>query len=401
MTTPCCLPVIDLSLLDRGGSNDDDPELFEAKVLQEWNEAFSQFGFCYLSSSSHGLSPLFQRVEAAALQFFTTLTPQEKAAYYLGKGYGHGGYVSPGVERVAASRLVVGYEDGSKSSSPPPPPDPVESLCVHSAKAEHVPPFLPQDFHLQDGTETVDMVVSSMEYKYGLEFKTAVQELWHGLEALLMRIMTMSAKALQLPDSYFHSAYSPGANFMRMAHYVGDADNSDDTIQDQQAGRLRYGVHTDYSGFTLLWRNHSNGLQCAAEMRQIIEDTNCHITTTTTTASEPQSWIDVPVLDDDPHALVVNAGDLIQRWTNDYWVSNLHRVVNGAAPIDDDDDDDDDDAASAKKKKDPLSIVFFTGPALDTKINILPSPVLANQEAKYQEVTAGEHLMQKLAPTST
>ncbi len=29
-----------------------------------------------------------------------------------------------------------------------------------------------------------------------------------------------------------------------------------------------------------------------------------------------------------PGTLVVNAGDLIQRWTNDRWISNVHRVAN-------------------------------------------------------------------------
>ena len=36
-------------------------------------------------------------------------------------------------------------------------------------------------------------------------------------------------------------------------------------------------------------------------------------------------WLDVPAI---PGALVVNIGDLMAEWTNDRWVSTLHRVVN-------------------------------------------------------------------------
>lgn len=331
------LPVIDLNLLD-------DPER-EASVLAQWNDAFCNHGFCYLTSKSHGLQPLYERVEREALQFFTTLTPEEKAAYYLKKGYGHGGYVAPGIESVASSRHA-------KKS----PPDLVESLCVHSSRAQHVPPFRSSDDMLED-----------VPYKHGDGFEQAVQDLWKGLDELLGKIMTLSAKALQLPDLYFHQFFQPtGANFMRLAHYVDD--NSKDA--------LRYGEHTDYQGFTFLWRNQSNGLQCASNLRHCIERNE-----------EIEKWIDVPILQDDLHAVVVNAGDLIQRWTNDYWISNVHRVVKKNS--------------KTSREKESLSIVFFTGPVMETKVEKLPSPLLENQESKYSPVTAGEHLKMKIEPTST
>src|SRR5215510_9625840 len=39
-------------------------------------------------------------------------------------------------------------------------------------------------------------------------------------------------------------------------------------------------------------------------------------------------WIDVHTT---PTQFVVNIGDLLMRWTNDRWLSNLHRVVNPPA----------------------------------------------------------------------
>lgn len=96
--------------------------------------------------------------------------------------------------------------------------------------------------------------------------------------------------------------------------------------------------------------------------------------------------MDIPLLEDNPHALVINAGDLIQRWSNDYWISNVHRVTNNRQ--------------LQHPEKEPLSIVFFTGPEHETVVEKLPSPLLKNVPAKYKAVTAGDHLKQKIEPTN-
>ncbi len=36
-------------------------------------------------------------------------------------------------------------------------------------------------------------------------------------------------------------------------------------------------------------------------------------------------WVDVPIIEG---TFVINIGDLMARWTNDAWVSTLHRVAN-------------------------------------------------------------------------
>ena len=48
------------------------------------------------------------------------------------------------------------------------------------------------------------------------------------------------------------------------------------------------------------------------------------------------------------------AGDLIQRWTNDTWRSNVHRVRNPSR-------------GSEEAQRSRLSLVFFTGP-MDTTV---------------------------------
>ena len=69
--------------------------------------------------------------------------------------------------------------------------------------------------------------------------------------------------------------------------------------------QLRIGEHSDYGTITLLWQiNDVPGLEV-----QDLEG----------------QWHPVPYAKD---GVVVNIGDLLQRWTNDYFVSTKHRVVN-------------------------------------------------------------------------
>ena len=87
-------------------------------------------------------------------------------------------------------------------------------------------------------------------------------------------------------------------NTTRVIHYPA----STGKLEDRQ---LRIGEHSDYGTITLLWQiNDVPGLQ--------VQDLK-------------EEWHSVPYADD---GVVVNIGDLLQRWTNDYFVSTKHRVVN-------------------------------------------------------------------------
>ena len=68
-------------------------------------------------------------------------------------------------------------------------------------------------------------------------------------------------------------------------------------------------------------------------------------------------------------------------WTNDRWLSNMHRVVNPSAA----------DTPNAPR----LSIAFFNHPNYDALIECLPS----QGPAKYPPVLAGEYRDVKYAKT--
>ena len=76
--------------------------------------------------------------------------------------------------------------------------------------------------------------------------------------------------------------------------------------------------------------------------------------------------------------IVVNIGDLMERWTNGLWVSSLHRVI---LP-----------ESREERIKPRMSLVFFQQPDWDVRIECMPS-CLGTNGAQYKTVTSGRYLM--------
>jgi isopenicillin N synthase-like dioxygenase len=172
--------------------------------------------------------------------------------------------------------------------------------------------------------------------------------------ALIRKLTRISAVALDLPEGYFDGYYTTMTSMMRFSLYP-------DQVEEPLPGQLRNAAHTDFGGFTLLRQDNApGGLQVCVS----------------------GEWIDVRPVDG---ALVVNTGDLIARWTNDRWRSNLHRVVNPPRAL----------AGSAQR----LSIILFSGPNPDAEIACLPSCCSAETAPKYAPVRASEYVGEKVRLT--
>ena len=78
---------------------------------------------------------------------------------------------------------------------------------------------------------------------------------------------------------------------------------------------------------------------------------------------------------------VCNIGDLMQRWTNDRWISTMHRVVNPPR-----------EAARGNRR---LSIPFFFQPNYDAIIECLPGCCGPDNPPRYEPVTSGQHRLTK------
>jgi len=75
---------------------------------------------------------------------------------------------------------------------------------------------------------------------------------------------------------------------------------------------------------------------------------------------------------------------MLAEWSNDRWVSTVHRVVNP--------DVGEDPGASRR-----MSCAYFLAPNHDAVISPLPGTVDDEHPSKYEPVTAAGHLMAKMA----
>ena len=118
------------------------------------------------------------------------------------------------------------------------------------------------------------------------------------------------------------------------------------------------GAHTDFGSLTLVYGHPSaNGLQ----------------------VWNGSEWEDVPVA---PDTFVVNLGDLMAQWTNDLWVSTLHRVVN---------------PPPERRGFSRYSMPFFLHPNPEFLIETLPGCISADNPNRYPTpITAHDYLHERL-----
>jgi isopenicillin N synthase-like dioxygenase len=175
------------------------------------------------------------------------------------------------------------------------------------------------------------------------------------MDALAIDLMRLFALALGLPETYFDSSVDRSISRLRVRNYPAP-------LEPPVLGQLRAGAHSDYGSLTILkTEDRPGGLQVQGR---------------------DGDWLDVPHR---PGCFVVNIGDMLARWTNDRWVSTLHRVVNPPA----------DRVAESRRQ----SVVFFQNPNYDALVACLPGCTDAANPPKYAPTTSGGHLREKFVAT--
>ncbi|TMJ34564.1 MAG: isopenicillin N synthase family oxygenase [Alphaproteobacteria bacterium] len=183
-------------------------------------------------------------------------------------------------------------------------------------------------------------------------FRGAVSAYYQSMEALAGRLARMFALALDLPELFFVDKFDRHVSTMRLNFYPAQP-------VAPLPGQIRAGAHSDYGAFTILRTEAApGGLQVVRR---------------------GGSWIDVPNV---PDGFVVNIGDLLMRWTNDRWVSTVHRVINPP------------DAVRANATR--MSVAFFQVPNHDIEVRCFESCTAPSNPPRYAPTTAGAHWRAKI-----
>lgn len=352
MSQSAIVPIIDISPLFGSDS---------AKRLATANEigkASAEIGFFIIVG--HGVdNKIIDDAWEATRGFFDT-SLEHKLTYVKPQHEYPFGYSEMGGEILSAGKAV----EGNNKDTPVSPPDLKEMFSLgpkdpKSGFPARIYPSEPSDF------------------------ATSWEKYYDTLAALAQHILRAFALSLQLEDeSFFEHFVDHHASALRAIHYP--AISTDGVLP----GQLRASAHTDYGTITIL-KSDGPGLQVSKD-------------------KSPPTWYDVPHVE---NGFIINLGDLMRRWTNDRWLSTLHRVVIPSSEVsaawgtnaagqpvllstaqDDQEGDSRAEGVPATTKR-RQSMAFFHNINRDAVVNVLLRS--ADEQPKHEPIVAGEFLMQK------
>ena len=180
-------------------------------------------------------------------------------------------------------------------------------------------------------------------------FKPVMQVFYDAMMRVGMKLLRAFAIGLGVEEGFFDARFAKPVAQMRLLRYPPH--------RGLPARLIGAGEHTDFGYLTMILQDQAGGLE--------IKDAG-------------GAWAPVVPL---PGSLVVNIGDLMQRWTNDRYIATMHRVVNN-------------------RSRARHSIAFFMDPDFYARIECLPTCAGPARPARYTPVTAGEYLLERIRETT-
>lgn len=276
-------------------------------------EGFKYFGFIILKD--HGVdASLLKRAYSLSAAFFD-LPLEEKMDYAAGAD-GQRGYTPYGTE--------------------------------HAKDSEH--PDLKEFWHVgrpfEKGDALSKIYPANVWPQKPEGFRETFLELYEKLEEAGLVMLEALSPSLDVDGDYFRHMATDGNSILRLLHYPPVPDGVD-----PQA--IRAAAHEDINLITILVAADGGGLQLL---------------------DRQGNWLPVET---DPENLIVDAGDMLARATNDVIPATTHRVVNPDGP-----------------NLSRYSMPFFMHPHPDALITCIES--CKGDGAKYPDITADAFLKQRL-----
>ena len=173
-------------------------------------------------------------------------------------------------------------------------------------------------------------------------FRSMLLRYFEAMHQLQARLLRAFASSLDISEDFFQSKFTKPLTQLTLLHYPP-----------QPASRPEdeFGLrpHTDTSAITILAQDGTGGLEVY---------------------HRAGGWIAAPPV---PGTFLVNIGDMMQRWTNDRFVSTPHRVIN-------------------RTGKARYSIPFFANPDYDAVVECVASCSGPNRPARYPPLHVGTYV---------
>jgi isopenicillin N synthase-like dioxygenase len=315
------LPVIDVSPALSGHSGP-----ARVAVTRSLHEALHETGFMYVVG--HGLdASLLASAFRSASRFFARPLEEKTAVAYTDSA------ANFGFQGIEGERL-----------DPANAPDLKEAFTMRNALAA-------SPAHAAALASASASAPASAPTRWPDEgFRTDALRLFAAGLSTAHTLLALLAESLQLPSDYFTPLHRGENVTLRFLHYPAN-------LPFRSSTQLGAGEHTDYGSITLLFQQEVGGLEVRDRAGQ---------------------WRFAPPL---PDAIVINTGDLMERWTNGRFRSTVHRV----RPIVGD--------------RDRYSIALFVDPDSAVQVECIPSCIEPGMSPRYPAITAGEHLRQKIEAT--
>lgn len=239
---------------------------------------------------------------------------------------------------------------------------PMASEALAKSLGNETPPDIKESFGIGAlSAPNREVPADKLEFHYGQNLwpenppglRDALTRYVIEAQALGDRVLQLFAAALSLPQNYFAESHTDAMLALRCLSYPA----ADAAPLANQKGA---GEHADYGSITILKSDPSvPGLEVRLPSGE---------------------WISAPLV---PDGFIVNIGDMMARWTNDRWVSTLHRVISPGQ------------TGGGQSRR--QSMAFFYNGAFDANISCIPTCLAAGASPRYDNVEAGEYLQQRFS----
>jgi isopenicillin N synthase-like dioxygenase len=318
------VPTIDISSFVLDGTEEE-----RSRVAEALDAACREVGFVQILG--HGIPDDVIEGLTRAIDAFFALDLETKKTYQTPPGINRG-YSPPKSESLS---LSLGVEAASKMN------DFFESFNVGLTRDDY------------PNAELLEVEFQDNVWPEVPGFEDQVIAYFTEARRVATTLTAIFPDALGLEHGYFDRAMATATGTMRINNYALPPGSID------LDGELRgMGEHTDFGVVTLLWADQVRGLQVLGK---------------------DNGWHDVSPAD---NALLVNLGDVMGRWTNDKWMSTLHRVK---PPIID---------GMIERRR---SVAYFHSGSPETVVAPIEGLLGASESALYDPITVHEHGQAKLA----